>query len=117
MGLVPRREGAVVPVGLEAFDDLGHVMAALRDHRVVTSLRQVSRGPVERLDERRLVVDHHRFLVREGEGGVGVFHVDVHPLERPARHVIVVFTAAPGRIEHHPDLDAAPLRRDDRLQQ
>jgi hypothetical protein len=117
MTLVARLEGLPVPVGLEALDDLGDVMAAGGDHRVVTRLRQVGCGPVERLDKGRLIVDDHRFLVREGEGRIGVFHVDIRPVERLAGGLVVVLAAAPGRVEHHSDLDAAPPRRDDRHQQ
>ncbi len=35
---VGRRKCLAVPVGLEALDDLGHLMAPLRDHRVVARL-------------------------------------------------------------------------------
>src|SRR6267142_2761852 len=98
MGLVVRIEALTMPVGLEALDDLGHVMMARRDHRVVTRLRQVSRGPVERLDKCRLIIDHHRLLVREVEGGIGIPHVDLCPLARLPGGVVVVLTAAAGRV-------------------
>ena len=117
MALVVQFEGVTVPVRLEALDDPGDVMATRRHHRVVTRLGQIPRDPVERLDERRLIVHHHRFLVGEIERRIGVLHVDVHMFERLAGGVIVVLTAAPGRIEHHADLDPASLRRDDGLEQ
>ena len=112
-----RRERSPVPVGLEAFDDLSHLVAAGRDDGVVTRLGHVLRRPVERRDERRVIVHHHRFLVRQIEGRIGVVHVDARSLQRLARGLVVLLATAAGRVEHHADLHAAPLRRQDRLEQ
>ena len=87
-----------------------------RDDGVVARLGEVARLPVERLDEARRVVDHHRLLVRERELRIAVADLDLGRDQRLARLVVVARAVAPRRIEHHPDVDAALLRGQDRLQ-
>ena len=88
-----------------------------RGDGVVARLGQVLRRPVERFHEGRLVVDHHRLLVREAEGGIAVLHLDAGVLEGLAGGLVVVLAVAAGGIEHHPDLHAATLRGDHGLEQ
>jgi hypothetical protein len=115
--LCRRLERLPVPVGLEALDRLGHFAPMVRHDGVIARRGQVLGGPVERLDERGALVDHHRLLVREVERGAGVLHGDVRSLERPAGGGVVLPAAAARRVEHGAHGDASPPGRDDRPEQ
>ena len=58
-------------VGLEAGDNLGDLAAVRRRDRIVARLRQILRLPVERLNERRLVVHHIDFSWVTANAGFG----------------------------------------------
>ena len=62
-----RIEFLTVPIGFEAFDDLGDLVGTGRHDGVVTGFGEVLVGPVQRLGEGELAVDHHRLLVRQIE--------------------------------------------------
>ena len=46
-----------MPVGVEPGDDVADVVRVRRDDRIIARLGQILRGPIERLDERRRIVD------------------------------------------------------------
>ncbi|EXI91680.1 MAG: hypothetical protein AW12_01135 [Candidatus Accumulibacter sp. BA-94] len=91
-----------VPVGVEALDDLVHLVPVRSEHAVVTGFGEVLGVPVERLHQRRLAVHHHRLLVRDIEGGIAVGDFDAGRLQRLAGRAVLDLAAAPGRVEHHP---------------
>src|SRR5262245_39109438 len=64
------------PVSVEALHDLINLMLMRSDDRVVASLCQILRLPVQRHDPRGLVVDDHRLLMSEVEGGRAVEDFD-----------------------------------------
>src|SRR5215475_12723157 len=94
-----------VPVGLEAVDDLLHLVVMCGDDSIIACLRQVLGFPVERFHERGLVVHHHRLLVCDHERRIAVDYCDTHLLEFPARRFVLWLAATPGRIEHDSDFD------------
>ncbi len=83
MTLVAWFERFAMPIGLEALDDLLDLALVIDDDGLVPRLSQVLRRPVQRLDERGLLVDYHRFLVRQVEGGVGISDRDVRSRTAP----------------------------------
>ena len=88
-----------------------------RDDRVVARFGQISRLPVQRLDEADLVVDHHRLLMRQVELRIAVAHLDAGVGERGARLFVLGLAAASRRIQHHAHFHAAPLGGDYRTEQ
>ena len=117
MRVLTRIELVAVPVGVETLDDFIHLMPMRSDDSEVPGLREIPGLPVERLDESRLAVDDQRFLVGDVEGGIAVLHLDASALERLAGRLVLGLAATPGRVEHHPHLDPAVLRSEDRRQQ
>ncbi len=105
------------PVGFEAVDDLGDFVGAGGDDGVVARHREVLLGPVQRLDERVVVVDHHGLLVRQIKGRVAGPDLDAEPLQRLPRGVVVGFPVATLGVEHDLDIHAAPVGGNHRLQQ
>jgi hypothetical protein len=78
MGAATRIEFLTVPIGFEAFDDLGDLVGTGRHDGVVAGFGEVLIGPVQRLGEGELAVDHHRLLVRQIERrGNRLGYVDV----------------------------------------
>ncbi len=106
-----------IPVGLEALDDFVDLVRVRGDDGVVARLGQVLGLPVERLDERRLVVDHHRLLVREVERRIAVDHLDSSGGECLPRVLVLFFAAAASRIQHDAHLHAAGSGGDHGLEQ
>src|SRR6267142_2238642 len=83
-----------MPVGVEPGDDVADVVRVRRDDRIIARLGQILRGPVERLDERRRIVDDHRLLVRKIERRICVTNPDARPLQQLTRMFVVAFAAA-----------------------
>src|SRR5208337_498078 len=65
-----------VPIRVKTLDDLSHFMSVFGDDSVVTRFGEILRLPIERHDERRLLVHHHGFLVGKIERRIAVedFH-------------------------------------------
>jgi hypothetical protein len=59
------------------------------------------------VDNGRLIIDHHRLLVRDVEDGIAVAHRNTRMLELRASLLVLGLPAAPGRVQHHPHLNAA----------
>ncbi len=104
---------AMLPVGVEYFDDLRDVVGVVGDDAVVTGKREVLFHEVEGRDERGFLVDHNRLLVRHVELGIGPLDRDAGALELLIRLVICPITPVPSGIELHPHVDAGFLPVDD----
>ena len=113
----PGIERLALPVGVEALHHLVDLVRVRGGHRVVAGLGQVLRLPVERLNEGRVIVYHHRLLVGYFEGRIAVDYVDPGIGQQGPRLIVLLFAATPGRIQHDPDLHAAPLGGDHAMQQ
>ena len=103
------------PVRLEALDDLVHLMRVRGDDRIIAGLGQVLGLPVQRLHERRCVVDDHRFLVSQVERRIAVDHLDAGLGQHLSRILVFLLAAAARRIQHDAHLHAALMRADHRL--
>jgi hypothetical protein len=112
MGLLTRIEALAMPIRLETLRDLVHLVSVRRHHRVVARLREVPGLPIERLHERRLVVNQHRLLVRDVKSGIAVEHGDARPRELFVSLLVLMLSAPARRIEHHPYVDAPLVRGD-----
>jgi len=83
-----------VPVGLEAGDNFRDLAAVLRRDRIVARLRQILCLPVERLDERRLIVHYHGLFMGYRECGIAVDNLDTRLLELFAGSFVLRLAAA-----------------------
>ncbi len=106
-----------MPIGFKAFGDFADLVAVFGDDGVIAGFGEVLGLPIERHDERSLVIHHHGFLMREIEGRIAVNDLDAGVGQHLARFFVLGFPAAASRIEHDTDLHAAAVGRDGRVQQ
>ncbi len=117
VGTLRRPELPAVPVGLEAVHHLVNFVLVRGDHRIIAGFGEVLGLPIERVDEGRRAVYHHRFFMRQVEGRVAVDHLDAGRGQLFPRPLVLRLAAAARRVQHQPHLDAPPVRARHRFHQ
>ena len=112
-----RDEVLAVPVGLEAARHLADLLGIVGHQTIVAGQSEVLRSPVQRHNEGLLAIHDHRLLMSDRVLRIRLLDVHLRVLEELEGLVIVMLPGEARGVQHHPDLHAALVGRDDRLDQ